>query len=208
MPKNSIYGLDALGVALQALGLFDEAKERFQQGLTLIRDGNFRSWIPLWLYRLGKVNFQTGNFVRAERQFQNSLTLAFEFDQLELGALNHNALGILCFVENDYLKVREHLQSALETAMPLGRPPLLLSIFATAAELFAEEGDPVYAALLAFSVTNHSASEAKVKDRANQLLTRLEAELHPNDLQKIRLRSQQSDLDSLAAQLVIDLEKQ
>ncbi len=76
---------------------------------------------------------------------------------------------------------------------------------ASVAELFAAEGDLEYAALLAMLITNHPASQAKIKERGAQLLALLEAQLSANDLANIRQRSQQSDLDAVAAQLLVDL---
>ena len=76
------------------------------------------------------------------------------------------------------------------------------------AELFALESDPEYGALLALLIIDHPASQAKIKERGANLLTRLEAQLSAHELAGIRQRSRQSDLNSLAAQLVIDLGKQ
>jgi len=189
---------------MYALGEYQEAQKLFQLGLALT-EMTYRSYIPLWLFRLGKVAFHAGDHNRATQQHQESLVGALEFDNLDLVAQNHDALGRLDLVQGDYIQARDHFQAAFQTANPLGRPPILLANMASVAELFAEEGDLDDAALLAMFITNHSASQAKVKERADRLLTRLEAELPANDLAEIRHRSWQSDLDTLAAQLVLDL---
>ena len=52
---------------------------------------------------------------------------------------------------------------------------------------------------------SHPSGTAKVNERAEEQLTQLEEQLSADDLAEIRHRSQQSDLDILTAQLVIDL---
>ena len=50
------------------------------------------------------------------------------------------------------------------------------------------------------------AGRATVKERGARLLTRLEAELSPDDLANLRRRSRPGDLAAVAAQLLVDLE--
>jgi hypothetical protein len=90
--------------------------------------------------------------------------------------------------------------------MSLGRPLVLLGIFTTAAELFTEDGDLAYATLLAAFARDHPASQAKVKERAEKVLSDLKGQLSTEEVGKIRHHSQQSDLESLAGQLLTDLE--
>ena len=54
-------------------------------------------------------------------------------------------------------------------------------------------------------VTNHPASQAKVKERAERVLTGLEGRLPTEELAEVRQRSRESELDSLANQLALDL---
>jgi tetratricopeptide (TPR) repeat protein len=192
---------------MYAQGAYEEAEKQFKQGLDLVRELDWMSRIPFWLYHLGKVAFRTGDHALAEYQFEESLAVALAFEDPLMSAQNHDVLGRLDLDKGEAYQARGHLQAALQVAIPLGRPPLLLSIFATAAELFIIEKNLEYAALLATFVTNHPASAARVKERANQLLTSLESQFSPDELEKVRQCSQQSDLDRLAAQLVVDLKQ-
>lgn len=198
-------GIGSLGVALYALGAYEEAQDLLQQNLTIDREVGLRSWVSKDLFILGKIAFRTEDYARATQQYRESLAGALELDDLEMVALNHDALGRLNMIQGAGNLAREHLQTALQVALPLGRPPILLATLATVAELLAEEDDLAYAASLAMLVTNHPASQAKVKERAARLLTRLEAQLPANDLANIRRRSRQGDLDAVAAQLLEDL---
>ena len=205
-PKFPMWSTRVLGRALYAIGEYDKAEDQFQQSLTLSREYNLGSWTPLCLFHLGEISFSTGNYASANQRYMQSLAEALELNNFELVARNQNALGRLALVQGDCLRAEDHLLEALQTANPLGRPPLLLLIFANSAELFAKEKNLEQAALLAAFVTNHKASTARVKERADELLTRLEEQLSVDELAEIRQRSRQSDLDSLAAQLVLDLE--
>jgi hypothetical protein len=149
-----------------------------------------------------------GDYARAEQELQESLALALVSDPWGVAVRNHDALGRLDLALGEYLQAREHLQDGLKTVIQQGHLPILMAIFATIAELFEKEGDLAYAALIAIFIKGQPASQAKVKVRADQLLTRLEDQLPAEQLAKIRLRCQESDLESLATQLLIDLEKQ
>jgi hypothetical protein len=108
---------------------------------------------------------------------------------------------VLC----DGLRAREHFQAALRASINIGQAPVQLVSMAGIAELLTGEGDLNYAARLAMLVMNHPASQAKVKERAERILVKLEAQLSSNDLVAIHESSRQSDLDSVAAQLLVDL---
>jgi predicted ATPase/transcriptional regulator with XRE-family HTH domain len=195
-----------LAQALCATGMYAEGQELLQQILVLMRERDDKSVISQGLFYLGEISFQMGDYDRAEEALQESLALALVSDPWGFAVRNHDALGRVDLARGEFLHVRVHLQDALKTTIPLGEPPLLLKIFATVAELFAKEGDLAFAALLATFVTSHPASQAKVKERVEHLLARLEEQLTVEEMAEIRQRSQECDLDSLAAQLLIDLE--
>jgi predicted ATPase len=205
--KYPMVSTRVLGKALYAIGEYEKAEDQFQQSLAFSREQNLGAWTPLCLFHLGEISFSTGNYTRSNQRYKQSLAEALEFNNFELVARNQNALGRLALAQGDYLQAGEHLLEALRTANLLGRPPILLAIFATAAELFAVEGSLDNAVLLATFVMDHPASQAKVKERVKKVLSDLEGQLTAEELAMIHQRSQESDLDSLAAQLVVDLEK-
>ena len=119
---------------------------------------------------------------------------------------NHCALGRLDVAQGRFVGARKHFHNALQTALPLSQPPLILDCLAGIIELFVTEGDLAYAALLAIFITGHPASRAKITERAAHLLARIEADLSSNALDAVHQRSRSLDLDSVAAQLLLDLE--
>jgi tetratricopeptide (TPR) repeat protein len=198
-----IHSFRALGYALIALGSYEEAEAQFQQGLAFIGEPEHNT--RDLLFGLGWAAFGVGEYARAAQQFQESLAEALEIDDLAYVAQNHDALGRLNLAQGNDIRAREHLLAALQAGIPSGQPPLILDCMATAAELFLAEGNLEYAALLALQVAANPASRAKIKERAARLLTRLEAELSADVLASIHLPSRLSDLDAVAAQLLVDL---
>lgn len=198
-------GLWSLGKAMIALCAYEEAQELFKQGLSFAKEKDLSFCFPYGLFHMGKIAFHIGDYVCATQRLQKSLSGALEFDDLELVALNHDTLGRLNIAQGARSQAIEHFQAALQVALPLKRPPILLAILASIAELFASESDLEYAALLATLINNHPASQAKVKERGARLLTRLETEVPTGNLANIRQSSRQADLDTVAVQLLLDL---
>ncbi len=104
-----------------ALGEYEEAEEQFQQGLASQRDGS-QLLGSYWLFYLGKVAFDMGDYARAAQQYQESLAGAPDFDDLELAALNHDALGRLNMAQGDDIQAREHFLAALQAADVANHP--------------------------------------------------------------------------------------
>jgi tetratricopeptide (TPR) repeat protein len=196
-----------LARALYAAGMYAQAQEMFQQILELSKETDDRPLISQILFYLGEIAIQMGDYALAEKRIQESLVLSVISDPWwGITVRNHDALSRLDLAQGEYLQARGHLQDALKIVIQLDYLPILLAIMTTAAELFAEESDLVYAALLAAFVKDHPASQVKVKERAEQLLTCLAAKLFDEKLAKIHQRSRESNIDTLTAQLVIDLE--
>jgi predicted ATPase/DNA-binding XRE family transcriptional regulator len=195
-----------LAQALCANGMYAQAQGLLQQVLVLSRETDDKPVVSQGLFFLGKIAFQIGDYDRAEQELQESLAFALVSDPWNFAVLNHDALGRLDLAQGKYLQAGEHLRDALKIVIQLVNLPILLVVMTTAAELFAEVGDLAYAALLATFIKGHPAIQAKVKERTEQLLTRLAAQLSTEKLARIRQRSRDSDIDTLAKQLLIDLE--
>ena len=208
LAKEHIFGVMGpytLGVALYAVGAYKEARAQFQECLTIQAELGNRMLGHIELFFLGRIAYHLGDFAGAARQHQDALALALEYYSPVLLGLNHDALGRLYLADGAITQARKQFQAALKIILPLDRPPLVLATLMGIVDLFAEEGDLIYAAQLAMLIATHSASQAKIKERAARLLTRLEAELPADELATIRLRSRQNDLDTVAAQLLKDL---
>jgi hypothetical protein len=94
----------------------------------------------------------------------------------------------------------------LQAAIKLNWRPLLLDCFVGIAELLSEEGDLGYAAMLATLTTTDPASRAMTKERGEHLLVRIKKDLSFDEMDTVRQRSRSIDLDTVAAQLLVDLE--
>ncbi|UCC51552.1 MAG: tetratricopeptide repeat protein, partial [Anaerolineaceae bacterium] len=204
-PMIRIMGLYPLGLALYALGEYVEAEEQFRQSLTVYRefgreDRNFA------LFLLGEIALHKREFARAAQLYQDSLANAVTFGNLHMIIQNHISLGTLHVEQGIGVEARKHLRAALQTAIQVNQRPLLLDCLAPISELFLDEGDLEYAALLATLITEDPASRAMTKERGERLLAHIEKELPSVQMGAVRQRNQTSDLGAVAAQLFLDLE--
>jgi predicted ATPase/DNA-binding SARP family transcriptional activator len=205
-PMFRLPGVRTLGLALYAQARYEEAEELFRQGLAVSREFGREHMVRDWLYWLGQNAFHRQNYVLAAQRFRECLSGAVESNHLELVLRNHNALGRLDIVQSRGQEAKGHFREALQLALQLAQRPLLLDCLANIAELYAEEDNLDDAALLAMRIMNDPASRARIRERAALLLAHAEAELPSDELNAIRQRSNRSDLGTVAAGLLHDLE--
>jgi predicted ATPase len=204
-PMIRIMGLFPLGLALYALGEYGEAEEQFLQFITVQKEFGREDWkFPLFL--LGEIAFRKREYARAAQLYEDSLATAAEFGNLQLVIRNHLSLGSVNVAQGGVIEARKHLHAALQTAIKLNWRPLLLDCFVGIAELLSEEGDLGYAAMLATLTTTDPASRAMTKERGEHLLVRIKKDLSFDEMDTVRQRSRSIDLDTVAAQLLVDLE--
>jgi predicted ATPase/DNA-binding SARP family transcriptional activator len=203
-PMIRIMGLVPLGLALLALGRYDEAEEQFRQQRTVHREIAREDWDGLFF--LGEVAFHKRDFARAAQLYNDSLARAVEREDLYMVVNNQISQGRLYLELGKHIEAKTHLRAALRTALQLDWRPLLLGCFVAIAELLAEEGDSDCAAELATLVAQDPASMAVSKGRAERLLARVEEDLASDALDTVRRCADQSDLGAVAAQLLVDLE--
>ncbi|MDX1401681.1 MAG: tetratricopeptide repeat protein, partial [Kiloniellales bacterium] len=201
------WGWWVQALALFALGEYEEAAEKFRYMLPINQERGNKYQVYGALFWLGEIAFNTGDYSQAAQQYQDSLAGAVEDKNLAFIVQNHNALGRLDGLQGRIIEARRHFLTALQTAISFGRPPLILDCLVSVAELFVKEGDLDSAALLALFISEHPASRAKTKERADRLLARTEKYLPSDEMAAVHQRSEQSDLKAVADQLLLDLEK-
>ncbi len=200
-----VMGLFPLGIALYALGKYGEAEEQFRKALTVFRKFGREDW-KSGLFFLGELAFRKRDYVGATQLYKDSLATAVAFGDFHMITLNHRSLGRLNVAQGRGIEARKHLHAALQTAMQLNWRPLILDCLVPIAELFLEESDQEYAALLATLITKDPASRAMSIERGERLLAQLEKELPSNEMDAVRQRSRTTDLNAVAGQLLEELE--
>ncbi|MGD8805298.1 MAG: BTAD domain-containing putative transcriptional regulator [Chloroflexota bacterium] len=205
-PAYHSMGSFVLARAYHALGAYEEAEKEFRYILALSLELEHDPGIHNLCFWLGEIAFGKRDYTGARQQYQNSLAGAVVLNNLDLVIRNHNALGRIDLEQDKSIEAKRHFHTALQTAGPLNRRPLLLDCLTPIAALLAKEGDPEYAALLAMLVTKDPASRAIDIERAQRLLARIETILPSDELDAVRQRSYESDLTAVAAQLSSDLE--
>jgi predicted ATPase/DNA-binding SARP family transcriptional activator len=207
--------LMALGGVATALGRYELAGQHYQEGLAIAEEtGDLNSEVTS-LNGLATVALALGQYAEAKQLFDRSLAAATEGWQslvalIGLGNTN-SALG-------ETQQARQLLCQALEEAVETGSMPEAMDALVGLAYLSAREEEPERAdfrgpsassveplsraaELLALAL-HHPTTTQMTKDRARDLLSRLEAELPPEVFAAAMERGQARDLDDVAAEVL------
>jgi predicted ATPase len=204
-PMVGLMGLSTMAQALYALGEYEEAEKLFAQGLTVFGEYG-REDHENWLFYLGEIAFSKMDYARAAQLYEHSLARAVGFGNLRMVIRNQISQGRLQMARGNIIEARRSLYAALQSVVQSSWRPLLLDCLAASAALFAKEGNLEDAALLATLITADLASRAMTKERAEHLLAHIEKELSSEQMGAVRQRSRTSDLSTVAAQLLLELE--
>ena len=201
-----MMGVRSLGQVLFAQNRYDEAEALIQEGLSTSREfggDNFTEDLEYWL---GQIALTKKDYELAAKRFLDSLSRASEYSNLELVVHNHNALGKLDLVQNRRPDSRKRFRDALRLALLLKQRPLILDCLAHIADLYIEEANMDFAALLIVLILDDTASRAKLRERAADQLSYILTNLSSNKIETVRQRAEQSDPIQVAEQLLQDLE--
>ncbi|MGW8180527.1 MAG: hypothetical protein ACWGQW_17475, partial [bacterium] len=204
-PMVSTWGLFPLGLALYALGQYEEAETKFRRIISTMKEFD-REDRKVGHYFLGEISFRKRDYARAAQLYQNSLAINVEYGNHHFVTLNYLSLGSLNVAQGRSIEARKHLHNGLQTAIQLNWRPLLLDCMVCIAELFSEESDLDRAAMLATLVTADPASRAMTRERGERLLVHIEKELPFDQMGAVRQHNLTSDLGMVAAQLLSELE--
>jgi len=155
---------------------------------------------------LGTVAFAVGEYAEARWRFEDALDTARDTGNLWQSCVALVGLGNVACVLGELERSRQYLPQALEDTTKSGMRPTALSALVGLAHLSAEEGDPDQAVELLALAFHHPASAQVMKDRAQDLLTRLESELPPEAFAEAMERGRARDLEATVQGLLSELE--
>lgn len=204
-PMPGLMGLSTMAQALVALGEYEEAEKLFAQGLAVFREYG-RKDCEDWLFGLGEIAFSKMDYARAAQLYEDSLTCAVEFSNQHMVIRNHISKASLNVAQGKAIEARKQLHATLQLVIQSNWRPLLLDCIAAIAALFAEEGNLEYAALLATLTTADPASRAVTIEHGERLLAHIEKELSSDQMAAVSQQIRTSDLATVAAQLLLELE--
>jgi tetratricopeptide (TPR) repeat protein len=192
--------LNALGPVALALEAYEEAQRCLNEGLALSRSLEDRYNIAVSLSGLGRLHQTLAQYDEAQRYFQDSITLWREIGtQAELaGTLN--SLGETFRQIGDHATARRCFHEALALAVEIQVMPVALEAVLGFAALQLEAQTPKEALVLVRAVLQNPSPTYQTKERANNLLTKIEAD--PPSAQLPSPTSSTTSFETLVAELL------
>jgi tetratricopeptide (TPR) repeat protein len=192
----------ALGQILAALGRSTQARHHFQQSLKIAQETGSHVALTESLNGLGALELRLGRVAEARRLYGESLA---SFDQPGMAPANFLAsaligLGHVAYHLRDLGQARQHFQEALRTP---GRAAWeTMNAIAGMAQVIAAEGDTTRAVELLAFVAQHPFTSHATRERAEQLLAELKAELPAEAFTAAIGRGRSRELDEVVAEIV------
>ena len=161
---------------------YPDAKAFFERGLNLSKEGNFQQPLAHLLNGLAKCALELADYAGAER-------LAYEAEQssrtsgeesIRIEALE--TLGRVMLVTGRLEQTQTYLLEALKAAWKIKGLRQIFPILLTLASLKARKGEGGKAQTLVKTVLDHTASSQAHKDRAEQLLSEINAGYGPDSM--------------------------
>ena len=198
-----------LGSVSLHLGQYEQARAHAETGLALARETNRRVRIGHTLLLLGSAALAEEAYAEAQRLLQESVAVYQETEQpddiaraLAISACAARGLGQLA-------QARGYLSSALRTVAEIQVPMPLLYGLPALALLLADQGERVRAVELYTLASRYPlvADSRWFEDVAGRHIASVAATLPPELVTAAQARGQARDLESTAAELVVELEE-
>ncbi len=169
--------LNNLGIVLYFMEQYAEAEKLYRESLRINRQIGDRYGVAISLNNLGLVAHDQAEYEKAAGLHQESLEIFLEIGYSIGAGLCLNDLGKAALALGDREAADEYFSQALRMARELGAEPLALSVLVPLAGLRVNSGEAETAYRLATFVRQNPASDQETRDRAGELLTRLEERL-------------------------------
>jgi tetratricopeptide (TPR) repeat protein len=215
-PRSIAMALSYLSPVAHTLGHSAEAKQLLYESLTLSRNIGDRWSTILSLNHLGVVTYQVdaASWPEAKRLHEESLAISKELGDRREIAVSLNYLGDVTCALEQYPEAQQHYLESLQLAIEGQMMPIALDALVGLANMLshrpAAEGKPgetrrhERAVELLALVLMHPASGREAKDRAQHLLSELQAELPPHVLAALQERGQARNLADVVAELLAE----
>lgn len=169
------YSLNDLGMASLLLGDYETADRLCRESLEIFAASGDKRGMAFALRNLGVVASRIGD-AAARRDLWESHAIRTAIGHNWGIADSLNQLGIVARSLGEYDESQACLLRALRVANELQAVALALEILTEMAHLLILRGRPEQAAEILSAITQHSAGESLIRDRAARLLDELEAE--------------------------------
>ncbi len=195
----SAYILTDLGNVARALGDYDQARQYYQASYAIRQAFNDPEGMAVALNHLAMIARLQEAHQEAAKLYQQSRIIYQKIGDQGGLATSLTGLGLAACALGDYGGARQYFQQALQITTQRQFVPLTLTILIGVGELLLRTGQPKQGIELLAFVDHHPASERETKARAQQCLTRYEAELAPEVFAEARQRGASNDLEAIVA---------
>ena len=193
------YYLNDLGNIAKALGNYDQARQHYQAAYDLRNEFDDPEGMAIALNHLAGIALLQNDIQTGENLYRQSLAIYRDIGDRGGLAATLTGLGQAACARHDYQAARQQLQEALQITSQIQFMPLMLAILVSVGELLLHTNRPLLAAELLAFIRRHPAADRVTKDKAQQLLADLSAEIDPDDLAAAIQRGQSSHLESIIA---------
>jgi class 3 adenylate cyclase/tetratricopeptide (TPR) repeat protein len=188
-----------LGAVARVQGKYDEARRFLQESLTINQEHSNRNGMAWSLDYLGDVAFAQGMYDEARQYYADSLAIYREFDNRSGIVISLGGLGDVATVTGDFAAARDYFHEAFTSASTIRDMPLTLWILVAIATLLAREGEKERAVEMLAIVLDHYATPQEARDRGDQLMVELKADLSSHLLHAAWERGKALALDAMEA---------
>jgi tetratricopeptide (TPR) repeat protein len=172
-----VTSLIAIGVLLQDMGKYDEAKKLYLKSFTISEGLDDLNGIIASTINLGRVDFLMGNLKSAKKYSQAGFEISNELgDRWGIAASLINLGDITCYLENQQ-DARMYFRDALIIVMELNSEPLTVEILVGMADLLAKTGEYEEAVGLLMPLLNRAQLDNEIRERVDRLREEIETEL-------------------------------
>jgi predicted ATPase/DNA-binding SARP family transcriptional activator len=206
--------LYCMGNIAYELGEYDKARRLYQESLILCQEVGYRIAVATIHNYLGNVALATGEYGEARAQHETALGMFREMNVYWGEALSGDRWGIVLSLSRlgdialacgDKRGARQCYRHALEAALERTSIEPRLYTLLGPARLLAQEGEVERALKLVALARHHPASVEEIRDRADELLDRLRAELSPEVYAAAQESGRAHDLEATLRELVVEL---
>jgi tetratricopeptide (TPR) repeat protein len=194
--------LGNLGQDASGLGELEESGQFLEESLALYREISHPHGVREALGDWAELANMMGEHEKAARLAREAITVLRSppTDGWSLRVLGNAACAL-----GDLQEAREYLHQALELTLMAKRSDHALLVLVGIAALLAAKGEKERALELLALILHHPQSWQWTKDRAAPLVAQLEAELAPEVVAAAQARGRALDLDTAAAELLVEL---
>jgi serine/threonine protein kinase/predicted ATPase/tetratricopeptide (TPR) repeat protein len=210
------WALVILGGIARVRGEYIKARQFYEEALIPVDKMRYRFLIGNIYSCIGDVAFATGEYEEARRRYQEAFVTHKYIGLHWVPALSGgywgmvsslNKLGDVALAMGDYLGAGQYYRQALSIAVDTPDAELRLDVLVRQAVLLAWEGEEARALELVALALSHLASSEATRERAEGLLSELQARLPAAVFAGVLERGRARDLWATAEELLAELEQ-